>query len=91
MKVVVVVPGIYNGSEHRALPWAEVGTVIEVADGWYGDTLLEQGIVRSFDSGLRSSAQDDMRVGPSEAQVEVGPSETPGRPRKAKARVEGAN
>jgi hypothetical protein len=89
MKVVVVVAGVYNGPEHRALPWAEAGAVVEVADGWYGDTLIERGCVRSCDSGLRPSAQDDMvGPGPSEAQVAVGPGEMPGRPRKAKAKGE---
>lgn len=85
MKVVVVVAGVYNGPEHRALPWAEAGAMVEVADGWYGDTLLEQGCVRSCDSGLPPSTQDDMQVGPTQAQVAPGPAETPGRPRKAKA------
>ena len=91
MKVVVVVAGVYNGPEHRAQPWAEAGAVIEVADGWYADTLLEQGCVRSFDSGLRPSAQDDSPVGPgpSEAQVAVGPGEMPGRPRRGRTRGHG--
>jgi hypothetical protein len=82
MKVMVLVAGVYNGPEHRALPWAEAGAVVEVADGWYGDTLIARGCV------MGAGSPRPYEVGPTEAQVGVGPGEMPGRPKKAKAKAE---
>ena len=80
MKVVVMVAGVYNGPGHRSLPWAEAGAVIEVAGGPYGDALVREGLVALHPK--------EGHVGPNETQVAAGPNETPGRPRKAKAKVE---
>ena len=81
MLVQVLVAGVYNGPGHRSLPWAEAGTVIEVATGPYGDALVREGLV--------ALPPADVRIGPSDAQVASGPGETPGRPRKVGAKVGG--
>lgn len=82
MRVRVLVAGVYNGPGHRSLPWAEAGAVIDVATGPYGDALIQQGLVALIATGPYG-------VGPGEAQVARGPSETPGRPRKARTKAEG--
>jgi hypothetical protein len=68
-QVRVLVAGIYNGPGHRALPWAEVGAVIEVADAEYADRLVAAGLV-SRESG---DAPLVIAPGPAETQVAAGP------------------
>jgi len=43
--VRVIVPGVYNGRGHRALPHAEAGDLIEVAGGGYAASLMADGYV----------------------------------------------
>lgn len=43
--VRVLVGGVYNGRGHRALPTADVGDLIEVAGGGYGESLIVDGYV----------------------------------------------
>lgn len=43
--VQVLVPGVYNGRGHRALPRAERGDLIQVAAGGYGQSLIADGYV----------------------------------------------
>lgn len=44
-EVVALVGGIYNGPGHRALPMAEPGDTIRVAEGEYLDSLLDDDLV----------------------------------------------
>jgi hypothetical protein len=48
-EVRVLVKGIYNDENHRSLGWSEVGDVIVVAGGPYGDSLIEDGLCEPFD------------------------------------------
>lgn len=85
MRVCVVVAGIYNGPGHRALPWAETGAVIEVADGRYAELLIREGLVRVDEAdghGLTSTNTD--AVGPDENQASQGAQEQPGRARTSR-------
>lgn len=43
--VRVLREGVFNGRDHKALPHALVGDVIEVAGGGYGDSLIADGWV----------------------------------------------
>lgn len=43
--VRVLVGGVYNGRGHRALPTSDVGDLIEVAGGGYGESLMADGYV----------------------------------------------
>lgn len=51
MRVKVLRAGVFNGpgrpgeTRHRALPWANEGEVVEVADGPYAESLLADGWV----------------------------------------------
>ena len=45
MTVRVITPGVYNGRDHRKLPLAEEGEVIQVAGGGYGESLIADGYV----------------------------------------------
>jgi hypothetical protein len=65
MCVRVVIGGIYNGPGHRALPWAEPGALIEVADAEYGARLLAEGRVAEVTTRTEP--------GPGEMQVGAGP------------------
>jgi len=79
MRVRVLEAGIYNGPGHRALPAANVGDVIEVADGAYADLLLAQGAVTQELSPEAGSRKLDDRDEPT-----VRPSER--KPREPKSR-----
>jgi len=74
MQVRVLVAGVYNGPGHRALPWAEAGAVVTVADAEYAERLMAGGCVERLGA-----------VGPTEAP-QVGPTEQPSRPRRTKQR-----
>lgn len=43
--VRVLIAGIFNGPDHHALKWAEVGEEIVVASGAYANSLREDGFV----------------------------------------------
>lgn len=45
MQVQVLRAGVFNGPGHKALPWANEGAVIEVADGPYAVSLIADGLV----------------------------------------------
>ena len=55
--VIVLEPGIYNNEMHRANPKAEIGDVITVASGGYGETLIENGKVSLFEADSFSDAE----------------------------------
>lgn len=58
VKVIVLVPNVYNGAGHKALPYAEVDSVIEVAGGAYAESLIEDGLVRRYGTaGVEAKAR----------------------------------
>jgi len=78
MQVRVKIPGIYNGPGHRALPFADAGAVIAVADAEYAERLIAAGSVERL--------AVDSAPGPSEIGLAPGPTETPAKPKAARRR-----
>lgn len=60
--VQVLVPGVYNGRGHRALPRAERGDLIQVAAGGYGQSLIADGYVTD---NLEPLTEDENDTAPS--------------------------
>jgi predicted flap endonuclease-1-like 5' DNA nuclease len=69
MTVRVIVPGRYNGRDHRRLAHAEAGDVIQVAGGGYGESLvadgyvtddLTQGVVTEEEEEVQAVADDSL-------------------------------
>ena len=72
--VRVLGAGVFNGPGHRALPGAEAGSVIEVADGEYAGRLAAMGLVEeALTSRPPLPKSGEGEPGPSEAQVARGP------------------
>ena len=78
MRVRVKISGIYNGPGHRALPFADAGAVIAVADAEYAERLIAAGSVERL--------AVDSAPGPSEIGLAPGPTETPAKPKAARRR-----
>lgn len=86
VNVVVVQPGIYNGADHRANPFAKAGDIIAVAGGWYAEGLIAAGFVRYPDTSLATMTitvntegeliLPPLETGLTEGEIEPPPAET---------------
>lgn len=59
LKVRVLVGNVYNGENHRALPKARKGEIIEVAAPEYAESLIADGLVEPYFGEPEPAETDD--------------------------------
>lgn len=91
LEVIVVVPGAYNGTNHKSLGMCKAGDRIVISPGTYADYLLENGLVTlpggdasPVDSGLLSALVEEASSTETSATLEEAGTEA--EPEKPKSK-----
>lgn len=59
-QVIVLTASLFNGPDHKSIGWCEVGDIIEIAGGFYVESLINDGFVAYLDEVIPEETIEDL-------------------------------